>query len=59
MKPVIPYILLACQIHHHSGVAYGRREKPVATASRLRWPQHGDFHPQNNVIYKDFTFSLW
>ena len=33
----ISYVLLACQIHRHSGVPYGRREKPVATASRSRW----------------------
>ena len=37
IKGVIPYILLACQNHRHSGVAYGRREKSVATASRSRW----------------------
>ena len=34
LKAAIPYILLACQNHHHSGVAYGRRKKSVATASR-------------------------
>ena len=32
IKAVIPYILLACQNHRHSGVAYGRRKKSVATA---------------------------
>ena len=37
IKGVIPYILLACQNHRHSGVAYGRRKKSVATASRSRW----------------------
>ena len=37
IKAVIPYILLARQIHRHSGVAYGRRKKSVATASRSRW----------------------
>ena len=31
------YILLACQIHRHSGVAHGRRKNSVATASRSRW----------------------
>ena len=36
-KAVTPYILLVCQIHHHPGVAYGRRKKPVATASHSRW----------------------
>ena len=34
IKAVIPYILLACQNHRHSGVAYGHRKKSVATASR-------------------------
>ena len=37
IKSVIPYIFVACQIHCHSGVAYGHREKPVAIASRSRW----------------------
>ena len=35
IKAVI--LLLACQSHRHSGVAYGRRKKSVATASRSRW----------------------
>ena len=37
IKAVIPYVLLACQNHCHSGVAYGRRKKLVATASRSCW----------------------
>ena len=37
IKTVIPYILLACQIQRHSGVASGRHKKSVATASRTRW----------------------
>ena len=37
INAVIRCILLACQNHRHSGVAYGRREKSVATASRSRW----------------------
>ena len=37
IKAVIPYILLACQNHCHTGVAYGRHKKSVATASRSRW----------------------
>ena len=36
IKAVIPYILLACQNHRHSGVAYGHHKKSVATASRSR-----------------------
>ena len=37
IKAAIPYTLLACQNHRHSGVAYGRHKKSVATASRSRW----------------------
>ena len=37
IKAVIPYILLACQIHCHYIVAYGRCEKLVATTSRSCW----------------------
>ena len=37
IKAAIPYTLLACQNHRHSGVAYGRYKKSVATASRSRW----------------------
>ena len=34
IKAVIPFILLVCQIHCQSVVAYERREKPVATSFR-------------------------
>ena len=34
IKAVIPFILLACLIHCHSVVTYGRREKPVAMSFR-------------------------
>ena len=44
IKAVVPYILLTCQIHHHSGVTHGRREKSFAMASCSCW-----FHSKHHT----------